>query len=88
MGFSGFHGGENSRLKKSHGCKKKKSAAEGGRKFLAFFFLCKIKISVGEIFFLTSQEVKFLTFQNLTGVRFGPFSSLAGVREKIGIPRA
>ena len=43
------------------------------------FFLCKIKISVGG-FFLTSQEVKFLTFQNFTDVRFAPFSILTDIR--------
>ena len=37
------------------------------------------KISVGKILFLTSQEVKFLTFQNFTDARFGPFSNLAGL---------
>ena len=51
----------------------------GVRKILAFFFWCKIKISVGNIFFFTSKEVKFLTFQNFTDVRFGPFSNPAGV---------
>ena len=35
---------------------------------------------MGKKNFLTSQEVKFLTFQNFTDVRFGPFSNLAGVR--------
>ena len=42
------------------------------------FFVCKINISVGN-FFLTSQEVKFLTFQNFTDVRFDTFSILTYV---------
>ena len=75
--FFDFHGGKILGFKKYYGCKKKNSATEGGRKTLVFFW-CKSKISVGKYFFLTSQEVKFLTFQNFT-VRFGPFSNLAGV---------
>jgi len=64
-------------LKKSHGCKKKIRPPKAAEKIWLFFW-CKIKISVG-IFFSTSQEVKFLTFQNFTDVSFGPFSTLAGV---------
>ena len=76
--FFDFHGGKILGLKKSYGCKKKNRPPKAAEKFWPFFFWCKIKISVG-IIFLTSQEVKFLTFQNFTDVRFGPFSNLAGV---------
>ena len=80
MGLSGFHRGKNWG-EKSHGCKKTTRPPKAAETFWPFF-LCKINISVG--FFLTSQEVNFLTFQNFTDVRFGPFSNLAGVnfREK------
>ena len=65
-------------LKKSYGCKKKNSAAEGGRKILAVFLVQNQDFS-GKKNILTSQEVQFLTFQNFTDVGFGPFSNLAGV---------
>jgi len=45
---------------------------------MAFFFVQNQDFS-GEIVFLTSREVKILTFQNFTGVGFGPFSNLVGV---------
>ena len=76
--FFDFHGGKILGLKKSYGCKKKFRPPKAAEKFWPFFW-CKIKISVGKYIFLTSQEVKFLTFQNFTGVSFGPFSNLAGV---------
>ena len=37
LGYSDFHGRENAGLKNSCGYKKISSAAEGGRKILAFF---------------------------------------------------
>ena len=67
--FFDFHGGKILGSKKLYGCKKN----------FGLFFWCKIKISVGKYILLTSQEVKFLTVQNFTGVSFGPFSNLAGV---------
>ena len=48
------------------------------KKSVAFFFVQNQDFS-GKLFFLTSQEVKILTFHNFTGVRFGPFSNFAGV---------
>ena len=51
------------------------------RKNFGLFFGAKSRFQ-WELFFLTSQEVQFLTFQNFTDVRFGPFSNLAGVSFK------
>ena len=80
MGFSGFHGGEIIGVKKFYGCKKKTRPPKAAEKFWPFFFFgAKSRFQWDFIFFLTSQELKFLTFKNFTDVRFGPFSNLAGV---------
>ena len=57
--------------------------AKAAEKCWPFFFLVQNQDFSGEIIFLTSQEVKILTFQNFTGVRFGPFSNLAGVSFRV-----
>ena len=74
LGVFDFHGGKILGLKKSYGCKKKKSAAEAGRKILAFFFWCKIKISVGKYFFfdLSGSEIFDISY-DLTLFQFKPF---------------
>ena len=66
-------------FKKSYGCKKKKRPPKAAEIFWPFFLVQNQDFSGDFFFFLTSQEVKFLTFQNFTDVRFGPFSNLAGV---------
>ena len=73
-----FHGGKILGVKKSYGCKKKIRPPKAAEKFWPFFW-CKIKISARKYFFLASQEMKFLTFQNFKDVRFGTFSILADV---------
>ena len=78
MGVFDFHGGKTLGLKESYGCKKKIRPPKAAEIFWPFF-RCKIKISVGKLFFLTSQEVKFLTFQNFTDVGFATFSILTDV---------
>ena len=66
-------------FQESHGRNKNTSDAEGGRKTLAFSLVQNQDLSGKIYFFLTSQEVQFLTFLNFTDVRFGPLSNLAGV---------
>ena len=77
--FFDFHGGKILELKKSYGYKKKIRPPKAAEKIWPFFFVQNQDFS-GEIhFFLTSQEVKFLTFQKFMDVRFGPFPNLVGV---------
>ena len=81
----GFH--------KSHGRKKNTSAAEGGRKILAFFFFfCENQDFSGKMTnfgaFWNFTDVRFATFSVLTDVSFGEneistdvrFRALGGVK--------
>ena len=74
MGVSGCHGGKNLGFHKSHGCNKMTSAAEGGRKNLAFFLVQNQDFS-GKITnfgaFQNPTDVRFRTFPILTDVGFG-----------------
>ena len=74
LGFSGCRGGKNLGFQKSHGCKKMTSAAEGGRKNLAFFLVHSQDFS-GKMTnlgpFLNFTDVRFGTFSISTGVSFG-----------------
>ena len=64
--------GKNLGFHKSHGCKKMTSAAEGGRKIVAFFFLVQNPD-------FSAKMTNFGAFQNFTDVIFGTFSFLTGV---------
>ena len=76
--FFDFHWGNILGLKKSYVYKKKIRPPKAAEKFWPFF-CAKSRFQWGNIFVLTSQEVKFLTFQHFTDIFFGPFSNLAGV---------
>ena len=63
--------GKNLGFQESHGRKKNTSAAEGGQKILAFFFV--------ENHDFSGKMTNFRAFWNFTDVRFATFSVLAGV---------
>ena len=73
FGVSGCLGGKNLGFHKSHGCKKITSAAEGGRKNLAFFLVQNQNFGgkMTNWAFQNFADVRFATFSILTGVSFG-----------------
>ena len=58
--------------------RKKLRPPKAAEKLRPLFFGAKSRFQWG-LFFLTSQEVKFLTFQNFTDVKFDTFSLLTDV---------
>ena len=73
-GFQDVAGGKNLGFQQSHGRKKNTSAAEGGQKNFAFFFVQNQDFS-GKITnfgaFWNFTDARFATFSVLTGVSFG-----------------